>query len=202
MRLPHHLVITALVVLLAGCIPAKTPAPVPPAPVASELPNAGPYWHNTGQGVALADALAYYAALKTLTKDELGREHERLVKDTDSAPGNRLSALQLLLLAVLPEQGLIEAEKAIRVLETARQDADLHRDLAGLFVLLGDQLSARSAEHKQEKQEGQALRTTRKQLRDQTEALTTCRQERKDLADKLQKLQEIERDLLGRERQR
>lgn len=200
MRLPYHALITVLVILLASCIPAKTPPPAPPAPLPVEQPNAGPYWHSSGKNVNLADALAYYTALKTLTSDELGREHERLIKEADSAPGNRLPPLQLVLLAVLPEQALVGQEKAIKLLETARLNADLHRDLADLFVLLGDQLSSRLTAQDHSKQESQSLRSTRKKFKTQSEALAACRQEREDLAAKLQKLQDIERSLMERER--
>lgn len=199
MRQLHRLIIAALALLLTGCIPANTPPPAPTAPVAAEPANAGPYWHSTGQGVNQADALAYYTALKTLSKDELSREHERLVKGADTPPDNRLPALQMVLLATLPEQELIDQEQAIKLLETARQDADLHRELAGLFVLLGDQLASRLAVQNKNKQESQTLRASLKKSKTQNEALTACRKERDDLAAKLQKLQEIERSLMERE---
>ena len=200
MRHSHHLRIAVLAaLLLTGCIPANPPPPASTAPAAAEPANAGPYWHSSGQGVNQADALAYYTALKTLTKDELSREHERLVKGADSPPDNRLPALQKLLLAALPEQELIEAEQAIKLLETARQDADLHRELAGLFVLIGDQLASRLTVHSKNKQESQTLRASLKKCKTQNEALTACRKERDDLAAKLQKLQDIERGLMERE---
>lgn len=194
----HHAIIALLALLLTSCVPTKTPPPPAPAPVVQL--NAGPYWHSTGKGANPADALAYYAALKPLTGDELRREHERLVKAADGSPGSGLPPLQLVLLAVLPGQDLIDQEKAIRLLETARQDTDLHRDLADLFVLLGDQISALRAADEQNKEESQSLRSTRKKFKTQSETLAACRREREDLAAKLQKLQDIERSLMERER--
>jgi uncharacterized coiled-coil DUF342 family protein len=132
----------------------------------------------------------------------------------ESAPDNRLPALQSLLLAVLPGQALVPPDQSIKLLETARQDADLHRQLADLFILLGDQLSSHVTVQAQSKKGSQTLRSTRKKLSTQAEDLTECRQERdalaedltacrqnrNDLDEKLQKLQNIERDLIGRER--
>lgn len=198
--------------LFSGCLPLKqgattapsvatTPAPPKPSP-----PQAGPYWHGAGGPVTMAEALAYYAALKTLKGSELILEHQRLLEEVDSSEG-RLARLQLVLLATLPEQTLMKPEEAITHLTSTRQDAEFHRDLADLLILLDDQLSIRLTAKGQEKEEGQKLRSLRKRLKSQTEELETCRTEREEcrterdeLAGKLQKLQEIERGLIGRER--
>ncbi len=202
MRHLAHSLIFCLICLLTSCVPAFPPQPTAATPPPVKELNAGPYWHSSGSGTDLAAALAYYAALKTLTNDELGREHKRLLEAMEGAPDNRLSALQLVLLAVLPGQTLVATDQSIKLLETARQDADLHRQLADLFILLGDQLSSHVTVQAQSKQGSQALRSTRKKLSTQAEDLTTCRQERDDLTEKLQKLQNIERDLIDRERKK
>ena len=193
--------------LLCGCLPIKPttpPAPVvaaPPAPATPQPlpPEAGPYWHGPAGPVTQAEALAYYAALKTLKPSELSLEYQRLLEVVDT-PTGRLARLQLVLLASLPGQTLVEKEEAITDLTATRQDADFHRDLADLLILLDDQLSSRMAVQGQNKEESQRLRAARKRLKNQSEALEECRTERDDLADKLQKLQDIERGLLGRER--
>lgn len=190
--------------LVTGCIPTPPPPPAPAPKAASPPPappGAGPYWHATSDHVTLADTLAYYAALKTLKSDELSHEYDRLM-EAAGAPENRLPHLQLVLLAVLPEQNLVEPEEATRQLETSRQDADFHRDLADLLILLDDQLTARAAVQVQSKQGNQTSRVSLKKFKKQTEELDACRQERDDLADKLEKLQEIERGLMNRERKK
>jgi len=204
MRNLSHSLILFLVLLLASCVPTPPPQPtiVAPAPPPIIELNAGPYWHSSATGANLNDALAYYAALKTLSTDELNREHKRLLEEMESTPDNRVPALQLVLLAVLPGQTLIATDQAIKFLETARQDADLHRQLADLFILLGDQISSHVTVQAQSKQENKALRSTQKKLSTQAEDLATCHRERDDLAEKLQKLQNIERDLFDRERKK
>lgn len=163
-------------------------------------PNTGPYWHSSGKGVTPNDALNYYAALKTLTNDELAREQQRLQDEMASSPANRLPALQLVLLAVLPNQTMISPQQSLKFLETARQDADLHQQMADLLILLADRLSSHLTVQAQSKQGSKTLRSTRKKLSNQSDELAICREERDDLANKLQQLQNIERDLLGRER--
>ncbi len=211
--------ILCLLLLLANCVPSSPPPPqiiVTPTPTPVIELNAGPYWHSQGPGSTLGDALAYYAALKTLSPDELNHEQKRLLEELEATPENRLPALQLVLLAVLPGQTLIAPDQSIKLLETARFDAELHRQLADLFILLGDQLSSHITVQAQTKQGSQTLRSTRKKLSTQAEDLTACRQERDDvtvdltacrqnrddLADKLQKLQNIESDLIGRGRKK
>jgi hypothetical protein len=179
--------------------------------------NAGPYWHSSGIGGAnLNDTLAYYAALKTLSSDALSQEHKRLLEDMGREPENRVPILQFVLLAVLPGQTLILPDQSTKLLETARLDADLHRQLGDLFILLGDQLSSHVTVQVQSKQDSKTLLSTRKKMTTQAEELTACRLERDELSDnltvcrrerdglaeKLQKLQNIERDLIGRERKK
>jgi len=189
--------------LIAGCLPVSSPPPQqtpssPPVPTV----EAGPYWHQTSETASLADAMAYYAALKTLTSDELGQEHQRLLAAIDSAE-TRIANVQLLLLACLPGQTLVDSAQAVKLLETARQDASLHREMGNLFILLNDQLTSRVATPKTQEQDcGQALRTARKKAKAQGAELSTCREERDDLAGKLKKLQDIERGLLDRERKK
>jgi len=192
-----------LVLLLTSCVPAPpSPITVVQAPPPVIEPSAGPYWHSSGTGVTLNEALAYYAALKTLSTDELSLEHKRLLADMETATDHRLSALQLVLLSVLPGQTLVAPEQSVKFLENARQDADLHRQLADLFILLGDQLSTHVTVQVQSKQGTKTLRSTQKKLGTLAEDLTACRRERDDLADKLQKLQNIEHDLIERERKK
>lgn len=200
------------VIFFSGCLPLK-PTPEPPASVATPPaapqptpPEAGPYWHGDGGPVTMAEALAYYAALKTLKGSELILEHQRLLEAV-GADDDRLARLQLVLLAALPGQTLVEPEAAISHLTSTRQDAEFHRDLADLLILLDDTLSSRQTAKGENKEEGQKLRSLRRKLKGQTEELEGCRKEqeecaaaREDLAGKLQKLQEIERGLLGRER--
>jgi len=218
MRPLARALIICLVCLLTSCVPTPPPPPVaaPPSPPPVKELNAGPYWHSTGTGANFSDALAYYAALKTLTSEELALEHKRLLAEMARTPDNRLPALQSVLLAVLPGQTMVPPDQAIKHLESARQDAALHRQLADLLILLGDQLSSHATVQTQSKQGSQTLRSTKKKLSVQTEDLTTCRQERDILAEalttcrqeydavaeKLQKLQNIERDLIERERKK
>ncbi len=191
--------------LLSGCLPAAQPPPPPPAPPKAATPpptppGAGPYWHATGEHVNLTDTLAYYAALKTLKPEELSREYQRLLEDA-AAPENRLPHLQLVLLAALPAQTLLESEEATQHLEMSRQDPDFHRDLGNLLVLLDDQLTARPTVQSQSKKEQQTTsQVSLRKFKKQAAELEACRQERDELADKLQKLQEIERSLIDRER--
>ena len=189
--------------VLPGCLPV-TQTPPPPPKTALQLPappGAGPYWHATSEQVTLADTLAYYAALKTLNSEELRHEYQRLL-EAAAAPQNRLPHLQLVLLAVLPEQTLVEPSEATRQLATSRQDADFHRDLADLLILLDDQLTARLSVHSQSKQGSQTSLVSLSKYKKQTEELDACRLERDDLAEKLEKLQEIERGLMDRERKK
>ena len=188
--------------LLSSCLPIIQAPPAqkettqPPAPA-----GAGPYWHATSDLVTMADTLAYYTALKSLKDDELNREYQRLL-EAAAAPESRLPHLQLVLMAVLPEQNLIDREEATRQLEMSRQDADFHRDLGNLLILLDDQLSSRQPAQSQSQgqQESQTpSRVSLKKYKKQGEELEACRRERDDLADKLQKLQEIERDMMERE---
>jgi predicted ribosome quality control (RQC) complex YloA/Tae2 family protein len=191
-------------VLLSGCLPTKNaPSPVsPPPPVTKESPpEAGPYWHGTGSQVRLDDALAYYAALKTLKSEELSHEYQRLI-EAAASPVNRLAHLELVLLAVLPDQSLVNPEEATRQLEAARQDADIHRDLGDLLILLDDQLDSRQTKQTQKQQGSQTLRSLRKKMKSQSEELEACRAEKEDLADKLQKLQDIEHSLMDRDRKK
>lgn len=205
MRPLHPFLLLCLLCLLASCVPAQTPPPLPivapSAPPAIER-DASPYWHSSGPKSTPSEALAYYAALKPLTGDELSNEHKRLMDEVEASSDSGLPALQLLLLAALPGQTLVAPDQSIKLLETARQDADLHRQLADLFILLGDRLSANVSAHSKGNQDSRALRATQKKLSAQTEELTACRQERDDLATKLQKLQNIERDLIDRERKK
>ena len=189
--------------LLTSCLPI-TPAPTLAAPKtapAAAPPGAGPYWHATSDKVTLADTLAYYAALKTLKSDELNHEYQRLL-EAAAAPQNRLPHLQLVLLAVLPAQNLVEPGEATKHLESSRQDADFHRELADLLILLDDQLTARLSGQSQSNQGGQTSRVSLRKYKKQGAALDACRLERDDLAKKLQQLQEIERGLMDRERQK
>lgn len=205
MRPLAHSLLLCLLCLLAGCVPAQPPPPLPivaPAPPPPIERDAGPYWHSAGPETPLADALAYYAALKPLTGDEVQNEHKRLMDEVEGSPDTGITALQLVLLAALPGQTLISPDQSIKFLESARQDADLHRQMADLFVLLGDRLSSHVSVQTKSKQDTKALRSTQKKLSTQAEELTACRQERDDLATKLQKLQNIERDLIDRERKK
>jgi len=192
-----------LTFLVASCVPIQPPQPIaaPPPPPVVKL-TAGPYWHSDGPEATPADALAYYGALKPLTGDELDNEHKRLLQEVESSPGNQVPALQLVLLASLPAQKLVSPEQAIKFLETARQNADLHRQLADLFILLNDQLNSHVTVQAQSKQGSQTLRSTKKKLTTQSEDLNACRQERDELAEKLLKLQNIERDLIDRDRKK
>lgn len=192
-----------LTFLVASCVPIPAPQPIaaPPPPPVVKL-TAGPYWHSDGPEATTADALAYYGALKPLTGDELDNEHKRLLQEVESSPGNQVPALQLVLLASLPAQKLVSPEQAIKFLETARQNADLHRQLADLFILLNDQLNSHVTVQAQSKQGSQTLRSTKKKLTTQSEDLNSCRQERDELAEKLLKLQNIERDLIDRDRKK
>ncbi|MDD5758358.1 MAG: hypothetical protein PHI06_04680 [Desulfobulbaceae bacterium] len=191
-----------LTFIMTGCLPIQPSQPVAPPPAPVLKLSAGPYWHSDGPEATLADALAYYGALKPLTSDELDSEHKRLLQAIESSPGDQVPALQLVLLAGLPDQKLVTPEQAIKFLETARQNADLHRQLADLFILLNDQLTSHVTVQAQSKQGSQTLRSTRKKLTTQSEDLNACRQERDDLAEKLQKLQNIERDLIDRDRKK
>ena len=197
------LFVSCLLGLAVSCVPLSPPssAVVKPSPPPVVEVAAGPYWHSLGSdGPTAREALAYYAALKTLRNEELDREHKRLRGEiAGSAEGGGLSALQLVLLAVVPGQTVIPPDQSIKLLETARQDAALHRQLADLFILLGDQLASRLTVQAQSKQGSQTLRSTRKKLTSQGDDLANCRRERDDLADKLEQLQSIERDLMNRE---
>jgi hypothetical protein len=192
-------------ILLAGCLPTKkAPAPsTPPAPEAkaSPPPEAGPYWHATGRQIHMDDALAYYVALKTLKSEELGHEYQRLTEAVAS-PANRLAHLEILLLAALPDQSLVKPEEATKQLEAARQDADIHRDLGDLLILLDDQLGSRQTKQAQKQQGSQSLRSLRKKMKTQSEEMDACIAEKEELADKLQKLQEIEHSLMDRDRKK
>lgn len=203
MRFFTHALTICLIFLLTSCVPTPPPQPIValPSPPVMEL-TAGPYWHSSGPEATIIDALAYYGALKPLTNDEISIEHKRLIQEMESAPEDQVPALQLVLLAELPGQKLVTPEQAIKFLETARQNADLHRRLADLFILLNDQLSSHVTVQAESKQGNQTLRSTRKKLTNQSEDLTACRQERDDLAEKLQKLQDIERDLIDRDRKK
>lgn len=196
------LFLSCLLALVVSCVPLPSPpssAAKPAPPPVIEL-AAGPYWHSLGNdGPTSGEALAYYAALKTLRSEELDREHKRLRGEMAGPSAGGLPALQLLLLAVVPGQGLIPPDQSIKLLETARQDVTLHRQLADLFILLGDQLSSRLTVQAQSKQGSQTLRSTRKKLSSQGDDLANCRRERDDLADKLEQLQSIEQDLMNRE---
>lgn len=196
------LFVSCLLALAVSCVPL----PSPPSPAAKSAPpplielSAGPYWHGQGNdGPTVGEALAYYAALKTLRREELDREHKRLRGEMAGPSAGGLPALQLLLLAVVPGQGLIPPDQSVKLLEAARQDVTLHRQLADLFILLGDQLSSRLTVQAQNKQGSQTLRSTRKKLTAQGDDLANCRRERDDLADKLEQLQSIEQDLMNRE---
>ena len=214
--------------LLANCVPiTQKPAPdaakgVVPFPTP---PGAGPYWHATAEQVNPADALSYYAALKTLNSQELNHEYQRLLLAA-AAPDNRFAHLQLLLMAMLPGQTLLAVDEATRHLEASRQDATFHRELANLLILLDDQLTSRQTTQQSPnpgKQESPPVRISQKKFKKQSEELASCqqesencqqelegcqqesescRQERTDLADKLQKLQEIERGMMDRERKK
>lgn len=194
-----------LILLFTSCLPFKekpvTPPPAPPRPAAPPAATAGPYWHGKGGAATLADALAYYTALKTLKRDELSHEQERLAEAVDTNK-NRLARLQSVLLAALPEQTFIDPDEAIEQLAMTRQDAEFHRDLANLLILLDDLLSSRQATQEQSKGEERRLRVARKRLNAKDDELETCLAEQKELAGKLRQLQEIERGLLDRERKR
>ena len=198
------LFVSCLLGLAVSCVPLSPPSSsvVKPSPPPVVEVAAGPYWHSLGSdGPTAREALAYYAALKTLRSEELDREHKRLRGEMADRPpeAGGLPALQLLLLAVVPGQTVIPPDQSIKLLETARQDAALHRQLADLFILLGDQLASRLTVQAQSKQGSQTLRSTRKKLTSQGDDLANCRRERDDLADKLEQLQSIERDLMNRE---
>lgn len=188
--------------LVAGCQPGQLPPPVVPpvSPPVSQF-EARPYLSQSLETVGPVDALAYYAALKILTSDELTLEHQRLLKAIDSTD-NRLAHVQRVLLACLPGQTLVDLSLAVKSLEAVRHDADLHRELGDLFVLLNDQLTASAMIRSQDQDCAQSLLTARKKTKAQSGDLAICRRERDQLASKLQKLQDIERGLLDRQRQK
>lgn len=186
----------------AGCLPVKFPS----APAGQGAPPAltgevGPYWHQVSAEVVPADALAYYAALKVLTSEELVLEYQRLLKALDSTD-NRLANVQLVMLASLPGQPFVDGNQAVKALAAARQDSDFHRRLGDLFILINDQLVSCEKTISQDQECANALRVARKKAKTQGGELVACREERDDLAFKLKKLQDIERGLIDRGRKK
>lgn len=187
-----------LFALTAGCLPVQFPSASTSRAIPSVVSvEAGPYWHQESAEVGPADALTYYAALKVLTRDELVLESQRLQKALD-AGGNRLVNIQLVMLACLPGQTLVDANQAVQALAAARQDSDFHRQLGNLLILINDQLASQETTKSLEHDCSQALLVARKKTKANGGELAACREERDDLAIKLQKLQDIERGLIDR----